>query len=187
MLMTTCPVHYNQFIRVAIVLRWLRDVKADQPLQKGKWKSDGTSLRDAMEQLQPRVGIGVMILKDGKVLLGKRKGSHGAVEYAFPGGHLEYRESFEDCARREVHEECGVEITNLRFQFVANVTTYAPKHYVHLGFIADWKQCLELGEPQALGRLQHGQQRRHGPQQAGVDALDRGATAHAHGHLQLVP
>ena len=50
-----------------------------------------------MENPQPqtRVGIGVIILKDGKVLLGKRKGSHGAGEYAFPGGHLEYMESFD--------------------------------------------------------------------------------------------
>src|SRR5215469_4737907 len=46
----------------------------------------------------PKVGVGVMILKDGKVLIGKRKGAHGAGEWAWPGGHLEYMESFEDCA-----------------------------------------------------------------------------------------
>lgn len=51
--------------------------------------------------LHPKVGIGVMIFKDGKVLLGKRKGSHGDGEYSFPGGHLNYMESFEDCAQRE--------------------------------------------------------------------------------------
>ncbi len=65
---------------------------------------------------KPKVGIGVMILKDGKVLLGKRKGSHGAGQYAFPGGHLEYMESFEDCARRETREECGIEIQNIPVQ-----------------------------------------------------------------------
>lgn len=47
-----------------------------------------------MEQQKPKVGIGVMILKDEKVLLGKRKGSHGEGEYSFPGGHLEYMESW---------------------------------------------------------------------------------------------
>jgi 8-oxo-dGTP diphosphatase len=99
-----------------------------------------------MSQEQPRVGVGVMILKDGKVLLGRRKGSHGAGEYAFPGGHLEYMESFEDCARREVMEECGLAVANIRFQFVANVKTYAPKHYVHIGLSADW----ERGDPQGL-------------------------------------
>jgi 8-oxo-dGTP diphosphatase len=90
-----------------------------------------------MEQNKPKVGVGVMILKDGKVLLGKRKGSHGEGEYAFPGGHLEYMESFEDCARREVNEECGIEIKNIRFQFLANITKYAPKHYAHIGLLVD--------------------------------------------------
>ena len=95
---------------------------------------------------QPRVGIGVMIMKNGKVLLSKRKESHGAGEYAFPGGHLEYMESFEDCARRETREECGIEIENVRFQLLANLIQYAPKHYVHIGLIADWKS----GEPEVL-------------------------------------
>lgn len=98
-----------------------------------------------MEQ-QTRVGVGVMILKDGKVLMTKRKGSHGAGDYGFPGGHLEYMESFEDCAIRETKEECGLEIQNIRFLYCTNVTKYAPKHYVHIGLIAEWKS----GEPQTL-------------------------------------
>ncbi len=98
------------------------------------------------QQNKPKVGIGVMILKDGKVLLGKRKGSHGEGEYSFPGGHLEYMESFEDCARREIAEECGIEVKNIRFQLLANVIKYAPKHYVHIGMIADYKS----GKPKVL-------------------------------------
>ncbi|MFA5050665.1 MAG: NUDIX domain-containing protein [Patescibacteria group bacterium] len=98
------------------------------------------------QQNRPKVGVGVMILKDEKVLLGKRKGSHGENEYAFPGGHLEYMESFEDCAKREVEEECGIDIKNIRFQFLANVTKYTPKHYVHIGLSADWQD----GEPKVL-------------------------------------
>jgi len=98
------------------------------------------------EQNKPKVGIGVMIFKDGKVLLGKRRGSHGEGEYAFPGGHLEYMESFEDCAKREVKEECGIYIKNIRFQFLANLTKYAPKHYAHIGLLADW----DNGEPEVL-------------------------------------
>jgi len=96
--------------------------------------------------METAVGVGVMLLKEGKVLLGKRKGSHGAGEYAFPGGHLEYMESFEQCAMREVREECGLEIYDLKFLYVANLTKYAPKHYVHIGFVANWQQ----GEPQVL-------------------------------------
>ena len=93
---------------------------------------------------QPRVGIGVMIMKKGKVLLAKRKGSHGAGEYAFPGGHLEYNESFQECAERETDEECGVSITNIRFQFLANITTYPPKCYTHVNLLADWKAGLPI-------------------------------------------
>lgn len=98
------------------------------------------------ELQKPKVGVGIFILKNGKVLLGKRKGSHGEGEYAFPGGHLEYMESFEDCVRRELAEECGVEVENINFHFVANVTKYAPKHYVHIGLMTDWKS----GEPKIL-------------------------------------
>jgi 8-oxo-dGTP diphosphatase len=95
---------------------------------------------------KPRVGVGVMIMKNGKVLLTKRHGSHGEGEYSFPGGHLEYMESFEDCAVREVREECGIEIKNIKFQYVTNVTKYAPKHYVHIGLTAEWKS----GEPKIM-------------------------------------
>ncbi|KKS65371.1 MAG: NUDIX hydrolase [Parcubacteria group bacterium GW2011_GWC1_43_12] len=99
-----------------------------------------------MDENKPKVGMGIMILKDGKILLGKRKNSHGSGEYAFPGGHLEYMESFEGCAKRETKEECGIEIENIRFQYLANLTKYASKHYVQIGLAADWKS----GEPSVL-------------------------------------
>ena len=97
---------------------------------------------------RPKVGVAVMILKDDKVLLGKRKGSHGAGEFAFPGGHLEYMESFVDCIRREVMEECGIEMKNIRFQCLVNLREYAPKHFVHIQLIADFKKGeLKVLEP----------------------------------------
>lgn len=86
------------------------------------------------------------MLKDGKLLLGKRRGAHGAGEYASPGGHLEHLEAFATCAAREVKEETGVEIGGLRFLRVLNTTQYAPRHYVDLAFAADWVS----GEPTAL-------------------------------------
>ena len=93
-----------------------------------------------------RVGIGVMVVKDGKVLLGKRKNAHGAGQYAFPGGHLEYMESFEDCARRETREEAGIELGRVSFLRLMNLKDYAPKHYVDIGLVAEWKS----GAPQVM-------------------------------------
>lgn len=100
----------------------------------------------AQEELMPRVGVGVMVMKDGKILLSKRKGSHGAGEYSWPGGHMEYMESFEECAKREVREETGIEIENIRFLRIYNLKEYAPKHYVDVGLAADWKS----GEPKVM-------------------------------------
>ena len=101
---------------------------------------------DTNKEQRPKVGIGVMIIKDGKVLLGKRKGSHGAGEFAWPGGHMEYMESFADCAKREVQEETGMEIENIRFLRLMNLKDYAPKHYVDIGLLAEWKS----GEPKIM-------------------------------------
>lgn len=98
------------------------------------------------EAQQVKVGVGVMVLKDGKVLMGKRKNIHGAGEYAWPGGHVEYMESFVECAKREVREETGIEITNVRFLRLMNLKHYAPKHYADIGLMADWKS----GEPRVM-------------------------------------
>jgi 8-oxo-dGTP diphosphatase len=95
---------------------------------------------------RPAVGIGVMVMKDGKVLMCKRKGAHGVGEYAYPGGHMEFGESFEECARREVAEETGLEIKNVRFLRLANVIKYTGKHYVDIALQADW----DGGEPRLL-------------------------------------
>lgn len=93
---------------------------------------------------RPLVGIAVLVMKDGKLLLGKRKGSHGAGEYASPGGHLEHGESFAACAAREVMEETGIVIGEPRFLRIMNVMDYAPKHYVDIAFVAEWVS----GEPE---------------------------------------
>src|SRR3989344_993009 len=95
---------------------------------------------------RPRAAIGVMIFKGRKILLGKRKKFPGVGEYCSPGGHLENMESFEDCARRETLEECGLSIKNIRFQFLFNFKKHAPLHYVHIELLADW----ESGEPVVL-------------------------------------
>ena len=96
------------------------------------------------EEEHVKVGVGVMILKGDSVLLGKRQGSHGEGDWSFPGGHLEYKESFTDCALREIEEECGVKVKNISFQLLSNTSEYLPKYYVHVGLLAHW----ESGEPE---------------------------------------
>lgn len=95
---------------------------------------------------QVKVGVGVMILKDGKMLLGKRKGKHVPGVYAWPGGRMENNESFEECAKREVMEETGMEIQNIKFVSVFNIRAFEPDNYVNLTFSADWKS----GEPKLV-------------------------------------
>lgn len=92
---------------------------------------------------RPYIGISAIIVRDGKVLMGRRKNSHGAGEWSFPGGHLEYGESFEECARREVLEETGLEVSSAEFAAATNdFFEEEGKHYVTLFF-----RCEAEGEP----------------------------------------
>jgi 8-oxo-dGTP diphosphatase len=80
---------------------------------------------------RPQVGVAVIITQSGHVLLLKRKGSHGAGTWAPPGGHLEFGESLEECARRETFEETGIVIDNVQFIAITNdVLAAEQKHYV---------------------------------------------------------
>ena len=87
---------------------------------------------------RPLVGIAVIVIKDNRVLLGKRKNAHGSGTWAFPGGHLEFNESIEACAKREVLEETGIQIKNLRYgPYTNDIFTDEDKHYVTLFVMAD--------------------------------------------------
>jgi 8-oxo-dGTP diphosphatase len=96
---------------------------------------------------RPKVGLGVMILKDGKVLFGKRKNAHGEGSWCPPGGHLEYKESLEDCARREVMEETGLSVGKIHFSALTNdIFELEDKHYITIHMVAEYLD----GEPQLL-------------------------------------
>lgn len=96
---------------------------------------------------RPYVGIGVFVFKDGKFLMNHRVGSHGHGSWCLPGGHLEFGESFADTAVREVLEETGVNIKNIRFGAVTNdYFREEGKHYVTIWILSDY----DSGEPQIL-------------------------------------
>lgn len=85
----------------------------------------------------PRVGIGVIIRREGKVLLGLRRGAHGAGTWALPGGHLEFGESFEACAAREAAEETGLRIATEGIGPCTNdVMPAEHRHYVTVFVLA---------------------------------------------------
>ena len=82
---------------------------------------------------RPYVGVLVILLCKNKILLGKRKGSHGDGEWCFPGGHLEFNEIPEDCGKRELKEETGIDL----YKFTPNDMGYTNdifyqynKHYI---------------------------------------------------------
>lgn len=68
---------------------------------------------------------------------------HGSDHWALPGGHLEYTESFEDCAVREVLEETGISIKSTPdFAYAVNsVFQESGKHYVTIFMRANVPQA----------------------------------------------
>jgi 8-oxo-dGTP diphosphatase len=97
----------------------------------------------------PKVGIAVLVKSDSKVLLGQRKGAHGASTWAPPGGHLEFGESVEECARRELLEETALKIISHTLgPWVENIMENGKKHYITLFVtVVQFEGDLQLLEP----------------------------------------
>jgi 8-oxo-dGTP diphosphatase len=96
-----------------------------------------------------RIGIGIFVFKNGKFLMGRRRNAHGDGTWSIPGGHLEFGETFEDTAKREVLEETGLAIKNVRFGAVTNdYFRDEGKHYVTVWVLSDWESGKEhITEP----------------------------------------
>ena len=63
--------------------------------------------------------------------MGKRKGSHGEGTWSVPGGHLEFGETIENCAKREVYEETGLVITDVTVAGITNdIFSEEETHYI---------------------------------------------------------
>ncbi|GAB4562507.1 MAG: NUDIX hydrolase [Anaerolineae bacterium] len=95
---------------------------------------------------RPQVGMGVLVLRGRKVLLGKRRGAHGAGSYAAPGGHIEFGESLAEAARREVLEETGLRVQNIRLLAVGSYMWGEDRHYIDVDMVCEAPE----GEPQVM-------------------------------------
>ena len=101
-------------------------------------------------QIWPKVGVAVIAMNNGDVLVGRRIGSHGSGTWQFPGGHLELYESVEACATREMEEETGLPITNIRRgPYTNDVFRAEGKHYITIFVLAETgHRNVELREPE---------------------------------------
>lgn len=100
--------------------------------------------------LKPSVGVGVLVVKDDKTLLGKRKNSHGNGLWATPGGHLEFAETIEECAKRELLEETGLIARSVKLGLWTEniIGKNADKHYITIFVtVEDYEGNVELLEP----------------------------------------
>jgi 8-oxo-dGTP diphosphatase len=102
---------------------------------------------------RPVVGVQAIVLRKRQVLLGRREGSFGAGTWGLPGGHLEFGESFEDAAERELEEETGIRA--IRSHAVGSVNTpYEKTHYVQVAVqITKWEGDPEIREPDKCSGL----------------------------------
>lgn len=101
----------------------------------------------------PKVGVVVFLCKGKAILLGRRRSSIGDSTFALPGGHLEFGESFQECAVRELKEETGLDMDKVEFLTLTNnvfLKESKPSHYVTIsmrGVLADPHQLPQTLEP----------------------------------------
>jgi len=74
-----------------------------------------------------RIVTAAVIERDGKILIARRKkGDRMEGLWEFPGGKLEGNESPEECLRRELHEEFGIDAD------IGDFLLSSPYEYPHL-------------------------------------------------------
>lgn len=94
--------------------------------------------------LVPRVGVGVVILKNDKFVLVKRGQEPNKGIWTVPGGLVELGELVEQTAQREIYEECGISIKSPQlidyYEFIDDCGSGKIKyHYIVLEFLALYK------------------------------------------------
>ena len=96
---------------------------------------------DVMKQKYPEVSVGALILNKGELFL--VKSWKWGDRFTIPGGHVELGEKMEDAVRREVKEEVGINLSDVKFHYVQegiySKEFFKPKHFIFLDFICKTK------------------------------------------------
>jgi 8-oxo-dGTP diphosphatase len=100
---------------------------------------------------QVKVGVGVLVRKEGRMLTGRRTETctTGAGCYSMPGGNLEAGETWAECGEREVWEETTMKIKVVPYKgqpymwVSEHFFNKGNDHYVVIWLLADWIE----GEP----------------------------------------
>jgi 8-oxo-dGTP diphosphatase len=92
----------------------------------------------------PRVAVGAIVIKDGKILLVKRNKAPHKDFWAIPGGSVELGETLQEAAEREIREETGVTIEAKEPVFTFDLIERDEKgnvrfHYVIVDLAADYR------------------------------------------------
>jgi 8-oxo-dGTP diphosphatase len=104
------------------------------------------------EQKFPRVGTAVWIIKEGKVLLGKREAGAEKGSWCVPGGAIDLYEGPTAGAIREVMEETKMTIDTPRLIAVMNdADKENGSHWITLHFVANWVSGSAKDNPGEIG------------------------------------
>ncbi|MDP6294150.1 MAG: NUDIX hydrolase [Candidatus Woesearchaeota archaeon] len=63
-----------------------------------------------MDKQRPRLGAAVLVMKDGKFLLGLRNKKNANNKWVIPGGGVQWGESLQNAALREIKEETNLDV-----------------------------------------------------------------------------
>jgi mutator protein MutT len=86
--------------------------------------------------IAPGVGCGAAILRDGKLLLVKRRRAPEAGHWNLPGGKVDFGETVADAVKREIREEVGLDIDLLRMLGIVEMVGIDDQHWVSPIYLA---------------------------------------------------